>query len=199
MKNRSIKLLSLAAALIVLFSSCDDNTDEPVVLETITTEVTATSYTDWVYYSLSQDTIVAVTDPATSNAWDLGFMRNHIRTNGGSSGNGNGGVLDAGVVDFDAYSAAPETGYLVDDSVSAFNMTTMEYSNIAASSVLETWGAFNDAMPPVFTTTNKVFVIKTAEGKYAKVMFMSYYGSTGSGQITFKYVYQPDGSLKLKE
>lgn len=199
MKNWSIKLMSLAAAMVVFFSSCDDNTDEPALLNTVTTEVTATSYTDWVYYSLSQDTIVSVTDPATSNAWDLAFMRNHIRTNSGSSGNGNGGALDAGVVDFDAYALAPETGYAADDSVSAFNMTTMEYSNVAASSVLESWGAFNDAMPPVFEISNKVFVVKTAEGKYAKVTFLSYYGSVGSGQITFKYVYQPDGSMKLKE
>lgn len=199
MKNRSIKLMSLAALMVVFFSSCDDNTNEPSNLEAFTTEVTATSYTDWVYYSLSQDTIVAIADPATSNDWDLAFMRNHIRTNSGSSGNGNGGVVDAGVIDFDAYALAPETGYLVDDSVSAFNMVTMEYSNIAASSTLETWGAFTEDMPPVFEPTNKVFALKTADGKYAKVMFMSYYGSAGSGQITFKYVYQPDGSLKLKE
>lgn len=193
------KLSSLGLALAALFSfnACDEEVD-PIAPEVVTTMVQATSYTDWVYYSFSEDTIVSVADPANASNWDIALMRNHVRTNSGTSGSGQGGAFDAGVIDFDGYVTAPETGYLVDDSVQAFNFATMEYSPVAASSVLEGWGSFSSDTPPVFTPSLKVFAVKTATGKYVKLMFLNYYGTEGSGYITFKYLHQPDGSLNLQ-
>ena len=198
MKKIKLRSFIMVIAAIFALQACDKENNDPIVLEVVTTIVEATSYTNWVYYSFSEDTIVDVIDPENSTNWDIGLMRNHIKTNSGTSGNGDGGAYDAGVVDFDLLLVSPETGYVVDDSVPAFSMITMEYSNIAANSVLETWGAFTEDTPPVFELTNNVFVIKTPLGNYAKVIFLNYYGTEGSGYITFKYLYQPDGSTTLE-
>ena len=199
MKNFRFKNVMMIIVALTIFSACDkDDNNDSEKLEAVTVLVDATSYTDWVYYSFSENTEVVVTDPATSTNWDIGLMRNLFRTNSGSSGNGDGGALDAGVVDFDTYVLAPETGYVVDDSIQAFDFATMEYSGVAANTVLETWGTFTEEMPPVLEPGNNVFVVKTAVGNYAKIIVQNYYGTEGSGYITFKYLYQPNGSTKLE-
>lgn len=198
MKNLKLKTVLIVTLALTAFSACEDETDDLGVLEEITNMVEATSYTDWVYFSLSENKVVEVTDAENSTDWDLGFMRNHIRTNSGTSGNGNGGALDAGAIDFDSYTTAPESGYTVDESVQAFDFATMEYSPVAANTILELWGTFTDEMPPILEPSNKVFVVKTADGKYAKIIVMNYYGTEGSGYITFKYKYQPNGSTNLE-
>ena len=53
--------------------------------------------------------------------------------------------------------------------------------------------------PPVYTPNEHVYVVKTADGKYAKVIFNGFYNDKGeSGYITFTYVYQTNGSINLK-
>ncbi len=198
MKNFKFKNAVLIIAAILLLNACEkDDDNNSGGLEAVTTMVEATSYTDWVYYSFSEGAEVSVSDPKTSTNWDIGLMRNHFSTNSGSSGNGAGGALDAGVVDFDSYLEAPETGFSVDDSIQAFDFTIMSYLSVAANAVLETWGELTDEQPPTLVPSNKVFVVKTADGKYAKMIVQNYYGTEGSGYITFKYVYQPDGTAKF--
>ena len=197
---RNLKLNSIfAIVLLIAFSSCKKNEgDDDNKLKPVTTLVDATSYTDWVYYSLSENRIVEVSDPSTSTSWDIALMRSHFRTNSGTSGNANGGVFDAGVVNFNTYTQAPEAGYIVDTIIQVFNVNTMEYRSVSANEVLEYWGSLSDNMPPTFTPNNKVFALKTASGKYAKISILSYYGTGGSGYITFKYLYQPNGSRILE-
>ena len=142
--------------------------------------------------------LTEITDPATSTSWDLGFLRNHVRTNSGSSGSGQGGSYDAGMTDFDAFTEVSESGYVVDDSIPAFDFAIMQYVSLAASTVLETWGTFTEEQPPTLELSNKVYAIKSADGKYAKIIFLNYYGTDGSGFVTFKYVYQADGSINLE-
>ena len=44
-----------------------------------------------------------------------------------------------------------------------------------------------------------IYIVKTADGKYAKVWFKSYYSAANvSGHVTFQYKYQPDGSKMLE-
>lgn len=202
MKKFRFKNAILIIAAVIMFSACEeDENNNPVALEAVTEQVAATSYTDWVYYSFSEEAVVDVTDPKTQTNWDIGLRRNHFSTNSGSSGNGDGGVVDAGVVDFDNYFEAPETEYTVDDTVQNMDLTTIPYPTmypIAGNTVLETWGAFTEEQPPTFIPSNKVFVVKTADGKYVKMIVQNYYGTEGSGNITFKYVYQPDGTTKFE-
>lgn len=197
MRHFRFKLTLLLFSFVVILSSCDKDENDPTKLESFTVIVDATSYTDWVYFSFSAGDEVAVADPQTSADWDIGIKRNHFKTNSGTSGNGNGGAYDAGVVDFDTFSQAPADGYTVDTSIDVFDFGTMEYSPEPGNTLLETWGEFTDDMPPTLVPSDKVFVVKAADGSYAKMIVQNYYGAEGSGYVTFTYAFQADGSTNL--
>ena len=113
----------------------------------------------------------------TSNDWDIAFLRYHFRTNSGRSGNGMGGVVDAGIVDFASITKAPATGYAADDSVQVLDQGSMppEYIWVAGSSALDIAFATSENMPPTIDPTNRIFTLKTSDGKHAKLWFRNYY------------------------
>jgi len=199
-----VKLLKWSLIAIVLFAgfSCDEEETKPKIeLQTIT--INAKSYSTWVYFSFDKDTVVQITDFANSTEWDLGFIRNHVRTNSGKSGKGKGGVVEAGAVSFESLKEAQADGYVVDDSIGISDPADPTHANMIktpGSAVLEGWGTMNtNVMPPVFTPSNKIYFIKTAAGKYAKVWFKSYYSAEGaSGYITLNYIYLSDGSKSFE-
>lgn len=198
MKHFRFKLAFLLLSSVLIFASCEKDDNDPDKLDSFTVIIDATSYTDWVYFSFSTGDEVSVTDPQTSSDWDIGIKRNHFKTNSGTSGAGNGGAYDAGVVNFDTLSEAPEAGYTVDSSIDIFDFASMEYEAEPGNTLLETWGEFTDDMPPTLVPTDKVFVLKAADGKYAKMIVQNYYGTDGSGYVTFTYAFQADGSTNLK-
>jgi hypothetical protein len=55
-------------------------------------------------------------------------------------------------------------------------------------------------MPPTFSVKNNTYVIKTAEGNYAKFQPLSFYGpNTESFYMRFSYLYQDDGSATFSK
>ena len=205
MRKFSFYFLLTFFAASVLVSCKKDEPEELNIAEGKTVTVDATSYDEWTYFSFSVGDVVTVTDPATETNWDLAFMRNHIRTNSGTSGGGQGGAYDAGVVGFETITEAPSTGYVVD--VNNVEHTIMDFTQnppvviveVNASAVLETWGAFDTSVsPPLFNVSDKIFVVKSANGKYAKIHVQAYSNADGSGHVTFEYKYQADGTINLE-
>ena len=43
--------------------------------------INASSYSNWIYYSLDSHSIVDIENPENSLEWDLAFQRKHIKTN----------------------------------------------------------------------------------------------------------------------
>lgn len=197
MRHFRFKLALLLFSSVLILASCEKDDNDPDKLESFTVIVDARSYTDWVYFSFSAGNEVDVLDPQASTGWDIGIKRNHFKTNSGTSGSGSGGAYDAGVVDFGAFSEAPESGYTVDTSIDVFDFDLKEYIPEPGNTLLETWGEFTDVMPPTLVPTDKVFVVKAADGRYAKMIVQNYYGADGSGFVTFTYAFQPDGSTNL--
>ncbi|MEA3431065.1 MAG: HmuY family protein [candidate division WOR-3 bacterium] len=167
--------------------------DGPGVIEYM---IDVSSSEDWAYFSFSEGDSVSVSEPGTSLGWDLGFQRFRIKTNSGTSGPGSGGAINMGKIDFDALTEAPESGYVVDTIVTYADMGgEHEYSG---NPELKDWYDMS-GMPPTFTALDTVYMVKTADGKYAKVKILNYYDAQhNSGFITFKYVYQPDGSRNFE-
>jgi len=202
MKQLSFYFLITFFAASVLISCKKDDPINPAEGKTVT--VDATDYEEWTYFSFSTGDVVTVADPETDTNWDLGFLRNHIRTNGGTSGSGSGEVYDAGVVAFETVIEAPSTGYVADKDT--IEHTILDFTqnppativDVSANPILEGWGSFTDENPPTFNVTNKIFVLKAADGKFAKLQLLSYYNDEGSGHITFEYKYQADGSANLE-
>ncbi|SNR79391.1 HmuY family protein [Hymenobacter mucosus] len=148
----------------------------------------------YAFYNLATKSEVPYTDSATTK-WDIAVRGTTILTNGGSSGPGQGGALvQEGL--FAEIVAAPTTGYQV-DSPTAKAITTGSGKG---------WYNYNSTTHIVTPIAGRVLLVRTATGKYAKLEIVSYYkdapatptGTEPSGYYTFRYVYQPNGSVNLK-
>lgn len=142
--------------------------------------VDASSEAAWRYFDFSRGSLVTPTGPLD---WDLAFRRFHIIANGGAGFGGHGGIANLGNVAFDSVTVAPASGYSAStagrDSTNAAVARWYNYS----------WSSHLLKPKPA------VWVVRTADGRYARVRIVSYY-CTGArpGCVTFEYVYQGSGS-----
>lgn len=217
-KTFRLAALFMAALATVSFTACgdDDNgtgaTDNGNDNGGSTTTVTSKTVTlsrktaygnDWIYFSLSQGKEVEVSEDAhaTDLTWDLAFNRYNVRTNSGKSGSGKGGAYDTGLTDFNAVLSVPGNATFtvdVNDSITAsFTGSGITQIESSLSPVLAEAIAFAGP-PPSYTPNNHVYIVKTADGRYAKLQVLGFYNDEGqSGYVNFKYAYQPDGSTNL--
>jgi HmuY protein len=149
---------------------------EPIarVREVRELDVDASVSGTFVYLDLAQGALVSVAadQVATSLAWDLGFSRTNIRTNGGVSGSGLGGALEAAASDLTAL-ALPAGEPVRDTSVSSGAPGSVA---VNTNAVLGTWYAY-DAATHVVSPRDTAFVVYTAAGELAGLKVLSY----GSG------------------
>jgi len=202
-------LLNFATVMLMgialVFTSCDkEDALAPVNNDIITGTITidASAYDKWVYFSFADKKEVTVTDHLTSTAWDIAFHRQDIRINCGNSGVGKGGTYNAGKVDFSSVTLAPETGYEVNTSIKILESKVMPpvYVTVPGDVLLAKWiEIVHGATGPQYNYSNNIYVIKTTDGKYAKIWLKDYFNnSSKSGYVTMKYNYQPDGSRKVE-
>lgn len=158
--------------------------------EPIVYTIDARSENVWVYFDFSRGAVVPVLD-AKQDAWDLAFKRYVMRTNGGRSNpNGQGAVLRLPKRDFAAVSQVPgDVEFQADihpkNRLHPFNP------------VLEKWYNYS-YLANVLAPKPGIYVIRTQDGKYAKMRLLSYYcPGNVAGCMTFEYVYQGDGSRRL--
>jgi len=215
MINR-IYILGYSMLILTIFQSCDDEWifDIPGCMnqnatnydfnatsdngscyfgeEIITIDVDASSYHDWVYFSLELDEIIDISEPENSIEWDLAFRRNNIKTNGGLSGMGDG----CAIVDnsqswtnesFESTNQISEGECQVDENVEG-NIITYEgcydpnthlFSDCIKNPALDNWGSFDNSYQ--FNINNYRFFVKRADGAYVKFWLMSYYNVNGTG------------------
>ncbi len=194
--------LALTAMSLALgFSSCSDDKDEvdpaPVPEKVKTIQFEAQSYTEWTYFSFEKGELIKVDQEKYKEDanWDLGFLRFNIRTNGGLSGNGKGAVVATSAKAFDAVTSIPKDGFILDSEIDVMNggmpPTYRKATGNTAFKVGENLGwAWYDFKAGVWSVNNNVFVIRTASGKYAKVIMKSFLNDADkSGHITFDYIY----------
>lgn len=203
-KNLTIALI----AMLFVFASCEKEAIEVNDLKSkeVTLSRKTTYGNDWIYYSFEEEKELSGLDETSSkisDSWDIAFNRYNVRTNSGNSGAGEGGAYDAGVVEWASVIEADETGYTVDDTieiVEKFNGLGVDYmpsngSSVFKNCISQTYGAPG----PTYTPTESVYVMKTAKGKYAKIMITSFYDQDGnSGYISFKYSYQAGDGRKFE-
>ena len=147
------------------------------------------------YYSLRDSAIVSLAD-SNSTKWDLAFKSTTVLTNSGSSGPGQGGAIALTATDYDTLSTVPESGYVQDQP--------------GLPAIGRTWYTYTgpEGFPPhaILMNPGVVLVIRTADGRYAKLKFTSYYKGGGavpsadsqSRFYNFTYTFQPDGSRSLR-
>ncbi len=146
---------------------------DSLVIDTVT--IDAGDEHAWRFFHLATRAVRREPDSA---GWDLAFRRFHVVSSGGAA--------DLGDVAFDAVREAPEEGYLA----TVFGRDTV-------NAALERWYTYS-FLSHVLSPNGHVIALRTRDGRYAKLQFLSYY-CTGSspGCVTIRYAYQGDGSRAL--
>jgi hypothetical protein len=196
MRTLRLPVLTFLAASLLFLTACGDDTEnEPVVVPDLKiTEVkdldgSAETKKDSAFYSLSLNKEVT-----SSEKWDIKFKGTTISV----SGTAQLLQLSNGQL-FETYTTAPASGFVADD--------------IKGSGSWYNYTATTEPQHAIIPVPGKIIVLKTTDGKYAKVEILSYYKgnpSTSSESFkelttrpaaktyTFRYVYQADGSTNLK-
>jgi len=144
----------------------------------------------WTYFAFGLGSAIENPDP---RAWDLGFRRYEVIANGGPSYAGAGGALDLGEVRFADVKVVPEGGYQVTEGGSRVAEGGPDPRNPALARWYR-YGYFSHLLTP----SPRVWAVRTADGRYAKLEFVSYYCPRSEpGCLTFRYVYQGDGSRNV--
>ncbi|WP_375444206.1 HmuY family protein [uncultured Fibrella sp.] len=148
----------------------------------------------YTFYNLRDNKTVANTDSA-SNKWDIGFRGTSVIINGGPIRSGQGGAyVYTGT--FEQLTTVPTSATFAQDQTSGLAIPAVSGSG---------WYNYNSSTNIVTPIPGRVLVIRTGDGKYAKLEVLSYYENAPAAPVatsrsrfyTFRYVYQPDGSTKL--
>ncbi|CCH00480.1 hypothetical protein FAES_2471 [Fibrella aestuarina BUZ 2] len=207
----TVQLLLAATLLATTFACKKDDTTQPVVpvqAQTVsnlpadpTTGVNPTTGQPtgttgkYTFYNLRDNKTVANTDSAT-NKWDVGFRGTSVIVNGGPIRSGQGGAyVHTGT--FDELTTIPTSATFAQDQTP---------SSLAIPAVSGNgWYNYNSSTNIITPIPGRVLVIRTGDGKYAKLEILSYYENAPAAPTsasrarfyTFRYAYQPDGSTKL--
>lgn len=205
--------IALLTVMAVLALSCNREDNEPaiavpVVAQTVrnlpadpTTGVNPTTGQPlgttgrYTLFSLANNATVVNADSATTK-WDVGFNGTRIIVNGGAIRTGNGGAyVHTGT--FEELTTVPTSAtFAQDQSAAALAIPTRSGAG---------WYNYNAAANVISPIPGRVLVIRTGDGKFAKLEILSYYENAPAQPdqtskqryYTFRYVYQPDGSMKL--
>ena len=130
----------------------------------------------WHYFDFSRGSVVEDPGPL---GWDLAIQRFTIIVNGGQGFPGKGGVLDLGEIGFDSVRSAPNDGY--QGTVAARD---------TVNPALRRWYDYGFTSH-LLTPRPNVYVVRTADGRFAKLQILSYYcPGAQPGCLTFRYLYQ---------
>lgn len=145
--------------------------------------IDATRPDAWSYFAFHLGSAI---DHPSSREWDLAFRRYEIIANGGREFAGAGGIADLGEVAFADVKTVPESGYQVtEDGADPRNPAIARWYS---------YGYFSHVLRP----KPRVWAVRTATGRYAKLQLVSYYCPRSQpGCVTFRYVYQGDGSRNV--
>lgn len=202
-----LKQIMVLVALCLLFTgfvACgDDDKDEPEIpaeAKSFSFINNSTAANDWVYFSFAKGDSVVIdkANAAKDQTWDIAFQRYYIRTNSGTSGQGQGGALDSKETVFDKVTVVPTSGFIVDSEADIMTAVMGKFEKGSVNTAFQVlnqpvWAWFNAPVPGdmQWHYNKNVFIIKTADGKnYAKIIMQKYKSDDNkSGHITFDYVY----------
>ena len=141
----------------------------------------------WMYFDFSKGSVVGVQNLKTDD-WDLAFQRHVIRTNGGDTNPAG----QAGIMAIEAQTLA-DVSQVPSDTDFVSDVRTKKRLH-AYNPEIHKWYSYNYTNN-VLLPKPIVYVVRTQEGKYAKMRMLSYYCKNDvAGCMTFEYVYQGDGS-----
>lgn len=158
--------------------------------------IDASSYSDWVYYSLSSHSVLDCDQNGdnclNNHDWDLAFQRKHIRTNSGLAGSGNGGAyVDSSMVWNEEWininELPSDIEWTTDTTANDFyDLETHTFVEGIKNPALNSWGWFDEEY--VLNPTNYILFIKSADGQdIFKFWPYNYYIDGAGGLLSIRY------------
>jgi len=144
--------------------------------------LTAEHSDEWVYFSLRDGASVEVESATESTHWDLGISGVKIRTNGGTTGDGQGGAYRTESPTLGEVVSGDADQCVADESLPEPGPPSEE--TFSGNGQLATWYDY-DGQTHEVSPGNGIFVICTADGGVARVQFTGY----ADHQLTFDYDY----------
>jgi hypothetical protein len=136
----------------------------------------------YIYFSLASGKEVAATEAKTKK-WDLGFSKTTIAVNSGTSGPGTAGaqILEK---PFDQITEAPKDSYKTDG----------ESGSAIPGGSGNSWYKYDMSVHAILPIVGRTILVKTNDGKFAKIEIISYYKGAPedvpteeSSYFTFRY------------
>ncbi len=182
-----------------IYDEADDDEAEAGMAET-SIYANVTSYTQWIcvdFHTMQFDTIQIADDGSFTDPdeWDIALHRWDVRTNGGAALETDYTSLD----DLLASGEMPEGTFVSDvwtTSQIVIDMSQMMsgvlgYTESYYNEELSKWiDVDTSTMPPIYTLSGKVYVLKMADGTFAALLLSSYTNASGvKGYLTIDYIY----------
>ena len=200
-----MKLKFLAPALLagfVAFTSCskdhkkEEKKEEKVALDfsgNEVKEVQLSALTEWTYFSLKNGEVTPA-NPAEDLTWDIAFKQYFVKLNGGTSGKGKAEAFKTEEKDFAKVTEAPKTGFEKDKEqtfqgrpgeaeIKANVSPILTGGFLSKTGMIEINPANMKKYGNVFGTNEWVYIIKTADGTYAKVQVTDFYKQVGDKKL----------------
>lgn len=216
MKTNVLKIFSPAALALLLLLGTDSCSKHPLdpkqVAEFKKVEnKDITDYGKWYYFSFATGTFVGEgsAKPADGDDkkwsertdWDIAFHRQDVRTNSGASGKGKGGILELQAEDFASVKTVPEGKFTEDEAGNKITVVFQmppepdNYAEVPLNKGAVDWAAFVHETMSWKLNKRNVFIVRTADGKYAKFQFLNFLNEKNkSGFLSFQYAFQKDGT-----
>ena len=201
---KTIKLLTLLA-IFIGFTSCSNDDDESPLAEVEADTVTNLfapqdgGFGQPVSGDFTKFDFSSGTSTTSNTEWDIAFRGTDIIVNGGMSS----GAIDEPERTGNA-AAYFETETF--SGVAQVNSTLLEQDSVNGY-VLDDWYTYSG--PPthaIYPTAGKIIVIRTRDGKFAKMEILSYYENgepnaefNNYRYYSFNYVYQPNDGVTIFE
>lgn len=195
--------LFLVAILVLMLNACSSNdSEEPVQLETeqITNLYAPADVRDYqtgeiieerefVYFSFAEGTTVLEDDN-----WDIAFKGTEIIVNSGIHGDTQAAATVT-VGTFTEITEVPNDVVFKEDT---------DIINAIPTGSGNGWYNYNPATHAITPIPGRIILVRTHDGKYAKMEILSYYKDMSnnpapedSSYYTFNYVYQNNGSTSF--
>lgn len=151
--------------------------------------------TSWTYFSLKNG-VVTPENPAEDLSWDIAFKQYFVKLNGGTSGKGKAEAFKTEEKDFAKVTEAPKEGFVKDkeqtfqgrpgeaeikDNVSP----VLTGGFLSKTGMIEINPANMKKYGNVFGPNEWVYIIKTADGTYAKIQLTDIYKEILGKKVPF--------------
>ncbi|MFZ1704545.1 MAG: HmuY family protein [Saprospiraceae bacterium] len=194
MNRLNLNLLFVLSIMGLGLASCTKDVDSTPDVTTHELVVSSSQTGEYSYFNFEQGTVVTENDMANSTSWDFGLKLVFFQVNGGTNRKGEGGVV---IVDntFDNVTTAPESGYKQDNGLD--------------TAIKDEWYTYDPLTHSFTPKAGKVFIFKTAKGKYAKMEIVKGEPTDDNGNVvvppvlptkikyTIRYAFQSNGSRDL--